>query len=207
MSIKSHVMTRVIDQFHHPRGLYGRIAGRIMATRETNVARNHWIPEILHPPAGARILEIGHGPGLAIEALVPHLNRGTITGLEISELMSKTAARRNKAAVDSAVVDFRVGDSANPPTDLTGFDIIYAVNASMFWPEPADAIAELVSRLKPGGEIVFVYMPPPTSTETADAISAETAEKFATAGLIQIDRDEFRHKPTAIATRGTRPEQ
>ncbi len=203
MSIKSHVRTRVIDQFHHPRGLYGRIAGRIMATRETNVARNQWIAEILDPPAGARILEIGHGPGIAIEALVPHLDGGHITGLEISELMSSTAARRNKDAVARGDVDFRVGDSASPPADLTDLDIIYAVNAAMFWTAPAEAIAELISRLSPGGELVFVFMPPPTSTESAETVAALTAEQFAAAGLIDIRHQEMDYEPKAIATRAT----
>jgi SAM-dependent methyltransferase len=207
MSVRSHVMTRVIDQFHHPRGIYGRIAGQIMATRDTNVARNEWIAEILDPPSGARNLEIGHGPGIAIEALVPRLVGGHITGLEISELMSRAAAKRNDQAIARGIVDFRVGDSVNPPTDLSGFDVIYAVNASMFWTDPVAAITELTSRLNPGGEIVFVYMPPPTSSDSAAAIAAETAELFATAaGLIDIRHDETSFEPTAIATRGTRPE-
>ncbi len=205
MSIKSYVMARVIDQFHHPRGMYGRVAGRIMATRDTNVARNHWIAEIIGPPAGVSILEIGHGPGLAIEALLPSLDGGHITGLEISDLMSRSAAKRNKDAVERGDVDFRVGDSANPPPELTGYDIIYAVNASMFWPEPLVAITELASRLSTGGEMVFVYMPPPTSTDSAQAVAAETAEHFAAAGLTNIGHDEMSFDPIAIATRGTRP--
>lgn len=204
MSIKSHATTRVIDQFHHPRGFYGRIAGRIMTTRDTNVARNQWVAEILHPDPGDRILEIGHGPGLAIAALVPCLRGGHLTGLEISELMSRSAARRNRRAVSAGVVDFRVGDSGCPPTDLDGFDMIYAVNATMFWTEPAVAIAELGSRLAPGGEMVFVYMPPPTSTMSAEDFAADTGGHFAATGLTNVSHERFDHQPAAIATRGRR---
>ena len=205
MSIESQLKSRVIDQFGHPRGLYGRIAGRIMSTRDTNVARNQWIAEVLQPPAGSQILEIGHGPGLAIEALLPRLVGGHITGLEISELMSRSAARRNEAAIADGTAEFRIGDSADPPTDLRDFDLILAVNATMFWTDPAAAVHELVSRLSPGGDIVFVYMPPPTSTETAEAVAASTAELFSTAGLVDIRHHDMDYEPKTIATRATRP--
>ncbi len=204
MSIKTHVFDRVVEQFHHPRGLYGRVAGRIMATRESNVSRNRWIAGILRPAPGARILEIGHGPGVAIEALVPHLDGGHLTGLEISELMSRSAARRNKRAVASGVVDFRVGDSADPPDDLRDFDLIYAVNASMFWADPAAAVDELASRLAPGGELVFAFMPPPTSTSSAEEVADYTGQLFARVGLTDIRHEEMNSEPPTIATRGTR---
>jgi len=204
MNIKAQLTSRVVLQFRHPRGPYGRIAGRIMSTRDTNVARNRWIAEILQPPAGAQILEIGHGPGLAIQALLPRLDGGHVTGLEISELMSRSAARRNKAAVASGRVDFRIGDSADPPADLTEFDLIFAVNATMFWTDPVAAVAELQTRLTPGGEIVFVYMPPPTSTEPAEAVAARTAELFTAAGLVAVEHQDMDYEPKAIATRATR---
>ena len=130
MSIKQRIRNNVIAQFSNPRGTYGRIAGRIMSTRQTNVTRNAWIAEILNPPPGAHILEIGHGPGLAIEHLVPTIGDGHITGLELSPLMSQTAARRNRDAVRTGVVDFRIGDSSNPPPDLHSLDIIFGVNSS-----------------------------------------------------------------------------
>ncbi len=205
MSIASHLRQQVIHQFHHPRGIYGRIAGRIMSTRQSNVERNRWIAEILRPPAQARILEIGHGPGLAIEDLAPQLQDGHITGLEISSLMSRTASRRNRAQERAGRVDFRIGDSANPPPDLTGFDLIYGVNATMFWPDPESAIDALISRLQPGGELVFVYRPPPTATEHAETVAGETRDLFAAAGLVDISHDTMHSRPATIATRGRRP--
>ena len=205
MFITSHLRQQVTNQFHHPRGVYGRVAGRIMARRQSNVARNQWIAEILDPPPGARILEIGHGPGLAIESLASRLDDGHIIGLEISSLMSRAASRRNRAHERDSRVEFRVGDSANPPSDLTGFDLIYGVNATMFWSDPEAAITTLISRLKPGGELVFTYMPPPTATESADDVAAGTRDLFAAAGLVDLSHDTMHGQPTAIATRGRRP--
>ncbi len=186
MTSKDRIRHHIIRQFSHPQGIYGRIAGRIMSSRGTNIARNEWVAEILDPPIGAHILEIGHGPGLAIENLSVKLRGGHVTGLELSELMSRAAARRNRAAVQNGSVDFRVGDSANPPDDLRDLDVIYGINATMFWADPRAAIAELTTRLKPGGQLLVAYMPPPTATEPADVVAKALHEWFETAGLTQI---------------------
>lgn len=199
------IKERVVANFHHPKGVYGWIAGRIMSTRETNVARNRWVADMLDPKPDAYICEIGHGPGIAIEHLWPTLTTGRIVGVEISEQMSRTAARRNKAGVRAGRVEFRVADSASLPTDLDQFDLIFGVNASMFWPDTQSAVNGLVERLAPGGELVLVFMSPPTSDQSADSVAAEYARHFTTAGLTEVRQDAMDHQPPAIATRGRRP--
>jgi SAM-dependent methyltransferase len=198
--IKEHI----IENFRHPRGLYGRIAGRIMSTRDSNVRRNIWVADVLAPAPDARICEIGHGPGIAIEHLWTKLTTGHIVGVEISELMSRTAARRNRAGVQDGKVDFRVADSAGLPSDLDGFDLIFGVNASMFWADTQAAIDGLVERLAPAGELVLVFMPPPTSDESAASVAAAYARHFVTAGLIDVRHEEMDYIPPAMATRGRR---
>ena len=198
------IKDRVIANFHHPKGVFGRIAGRIMSTRDTNVARNRWIADLLDPAPDAYICEIGHGPGIAIENIWPRLTTGRIVGVEISELMSRTAARRNSAGVAAERVEFRVADSAALPADLDQFDLIFGVNASMFWPDTQTAIDNLVARLAPGGELVLVFMTPPTSDQTAESVAAEYATQFRSAGLTDIRHDEMETPASAIATRGRR---
>ncbi|GJM39013.1 MAG: hypothetical protein DHS20C19_23800 [Acidimicrobiales bacterium] len=198
------IKERVIANFPHPKGVYGRIAGRIMSSRDSNVARNHWVAEILEPSPDASICEIGHGPGLAIEHLWPRLTTGHIVGVEVSELMSRTAARRNRAGVRAGRVDFRVADSASLPADLDDFDLIFGVNASMFWPDPEAAVNELAKRLAPDGELVLVFMPPPTSDQSAASVAAGYAEQFAAAGLVDVQHDQMDYEPPAVATRGRR---
>lgn len=199
------IKERVIANFRHPKGIYGAIAGRIMATRDSNVARNRWIADLLDPSPDALICEIGHGPGLAIEHLWPRLTTGRIVGVEISELMSRTAERRNKGGVDAGRVEFRVADSSSLPTDLHGFDLILGVNASMFWTDTQASIDSLIERLAPGGELTLVYMPPPTADRTAASVAAEYARHFVASGLVELRHDEMDFDPPAIATRGRRP--
>ena len=176
-----------------------------MATRDTNVQRNISVADMLAPAPNARICEIGHGPGIAIEHLWPRLKTGRIVGVEISESMSRTASRRNRAGVRAGKVEFRVADSGALPSDLHGFELIFGVNASMFWTDTQAAIDGLVERLAPAGELVLVFMPPPTSDASAASVAAAYAHHFTTAGLIEVRHVEMDYTPPAIATRGRRP--
>ena len=144
------------------------------------------------------------GPGLAIEGIWPQLTSGHDVGLELSPLMSNTARERNQAGVDAGRVSFRIGDAQRLPYDLAGFDLIFGVNVSMFWPDPAATIADLATRLEPGGRLTISYMPPPTSDNSADAIGAELLGHFITAGLIDVATDVFDFDPPAVAATGYR---
>jgi SAM-dependent methyltransferase len=199
------IKQRVIQQFQHPRGLLGRLAGRVMATRSTNVERNRWIAAKLDPAPDARILEIGHGPGLAIAELWPRLTNGHIDAVEVSDLMSRTAARRNRAGVDAGRIRFHVADAQQLPAPLDGYDIIFGVNVSMFWNDPSATTAHLADRLAPGGELVLVYMPPPTSDTSADAMAAKLETLFDGIALTQVHHDTVPFEPPAVAVHGRRP--
>lgn len=59
----------VWSQFGRPRGLLGRLAGRIMASRGSNLARNQWAVELLEVRPDDRILEVGFGPGVAVAVI------------------------------------------------------------------------------------------------------------------------------------------
>ncbi len=198
------IKTQLIKQFSNPHGPLGRVAGHIMATRDTNVARNAWVAELLDPTPDAQILEIGHGPGLAIEALWPRLTTGHLYGLEVSELMSRTAQQRNEAGIEAGRLTFRLGDAQRLPEDLRDFDLIFGVNVSMFWTDRAATIAALADRLQPGARLTLAYMPPPTSDGTADGMARELADDFDAAALVDVRVDTFDYEPPAVAVTGHR---
>jgi hypothetical protein len=75
----------------------------------------------------------------------------------------------------------------------------------MFWPETRVAIDGLVDHLNPDGELVLVYMPPPTSDVPASAVATEYAAHFANAGLTAIHHSTMDFDPPAVATHGRRP--
>ena len=74
MTIKTHLY----DQFREPRGPLGVLAGRIMSKRSSNRERSAWTVDLLDVQPDDRILELGYGPGLGLEAaLGPPVDRTT----------------------------------------------------------------------------------------------------------------------------------
>ena len=118
--------------------------------------------------------------------------------------MTTTARDRNQAGVDTGRVSLRVGDAQHLPDDLDGFDLIFGVNVSMFWTDPAATITQLAARLEPGGRLTLSYMPPPTSDDSAETIGAELLGHFAQAGLIGGETATFDFDPPAVAITGFR---
>jgi ubiquinone/menaquinone biosynthesis C-methylase UbiE len=136
-----------------PRGAMGVVMGWFM--EGSNAAQNRATVEALEPPDGGSVLEIGFGPGHALELLAKRRPLGLIAGVDHSELMVKTARRRLDRARGAAALDLRLADAGQLPFPDECFDLAYAVNAYHQWPDKPSALAEIVGVLKPGGELVL----------------------------------------------------
>ena len=84
----------LIRQFGHPRGPVGALAGFVMATRLSNRARNAWAVSLLDAVESTHVLEIGCGPGLALETLSRAAPQAHLVGVDHSVLMVAHARRR-----------------------------------------------------------------------------------------------------------------
>src|SRR3712207_3048662 len=84
------------EHFMHPEGFRGRVAGWIMGRRGSNVARNRWVVDLLELGPGDRALEIGCGPGVAVEAALAA--GADVVAVDPSEVMRAMAGRRNPGA-------------------------------------------------------------------------------------------------------------
>src|SRR5688500_7109770 len=104
MKLKQRLIRRLVRQFHQPTGLGGRLAGRVMGHRPSNVERNRWAVELLDVQPNERVLEIGCGPGVAIAALASRVPEGLVVAVDHSEVMISQTRRRNTAAVDAGRV-------------------------------------------------------------------------------------------------------
>lgn len=60
-------------------------------------------------------------------------------GIDHSELMLRSARRRNRGGLARGVVDLRLGSVDELPGFDEPFDKILAVNAAMFWADPSRA--------------------------------------------------------------------
>ena len=196
---------KLFDNFAHPRGPVGRLAGRIMAAKADNIERGRWAVAELAPPADARVLEIGYGPGVTLAHMAERLPSGHLIGVDTSEVMRAQAARRNREAIADGRLEVRVGDAQALDDDLTELDLVYGINVWQFWSDANATVAHLADRLVPGGRLALVYMkPPPSDTTAADAQPLLLAQ-FADAGLVDIEARTMRHEPPAVLVVGRRP--
>jgi SAM-dependent methyltransferase len=173
-------------QFSRPHGPLGWLAGQIMAIE--NRARNAWAVELLAVRAGDRVLEVGFGPGVAVERIAGATGAAFVAGVDHSPVMVDQARRRNAAAVAAGRVELRLGAGDAIAFPDAGFDAVLAVNALHFTPDPAATFGEVRRVLRPGGRLVVVVQPVwlPAGAPVA-ALGQELATHLAIAGFSQID--------------------
>ena len=200
MGLKQKTMKAMVVQFRRPHGLGGRAAGWVMAHRGSNRARNKWAAGLLDVQPEDRVLEIGFGPGIAIEEMARRATRGVVVGLDHSDVMVRQATRRNAAAVRAGRVELRLGSAEDVSAFDEPFDRILAVNSLMFWDDPVARLKELRSLLRPGGRIAIAFQPrgPGSTDETAARAGREIAAHFATAAFTDVRVETLALKPTAV---------
>jgi len=106
--------------------------GWIMAARSSNRIRNIWAVSLLDVQRCDCVLEIGFGPGIAIQEISHIALEGYVCGLDHSVAMLHQATRRNAAAIREGRVDLRLGAVESLPAFEMPFDKILAVNTVVF---------------------------------------------------------------------------
>jgi SAM-dependent methyltransferase len=143
--------------YHHPKGFVGRLAGWKMA--QQHAVENAWTVALLAPRPDDLILEIGFGPGIAIEALAGVVSRGRVVGIDISQTMLAVARKRNAQAVCEGRVELKCGEASHLPFPRDYFDTAFGIHTLYFWPQPLDALREVHRVLKPSGKLVLTILP------------------------------------------------
>jgi ubiquinone/menaquinone biosynthesis C-methylase UbiE len=198
-----------MHQAQKPRGVMGVAMGCLM--QRLNAAQNLATVEALEPRPGAAVLEIGFGPGHALEMLAQRRPLGLVAGVDHSELMVETARRRLERRRGAAALDLRCGEACALPFDDEQFDLVYAVNSYHLWPEKADALAEMTGVLRPGGDLMLSIRDfrmegrfEPAGKGAATAL--EAAERMKDFGL-QVRTREVVHSPkrATFLVRGRKP--
>lgn len=152
------MLQRLIDdQYRHPRGWLGRYIGRSMA--RDHWPENQWTVAALDVQPSDRVLELGFGPGVAIQTLSHRVAQGQISGLDASRTMVRQARRRNWAAVRSGRVTLACGDAARLPFAACSFDKVFGIHTIYFWPDPLAALHETWRVLRPGGLLALTVLP------------------------------------------------
>ena len=180
-----------------PHGAMGVVMGWFLESG--NALQNRATVEALDPPPGAAVLEIGFGPGQALEMLAHTRPLGLVAGVDHSELMVASARRRLDGGRGDAALDLRCAEAGDLPFADETFDLAFAVNSFHQWPDQEGALAEMMGVLKPAGDLVLSirnfrtegrFEPAGKGAETAQ----EAAEMMRELGL-QVRVREIVHSP------------
>ena len=198
----------IVSQFSRPRGGLGHVVGWVMAHRRSNIERNRWTVGLLDLQPDDHVLEIGCGPGIALEAAIATLQGGSITGIDHAAVMLRQAARRNAAALRSGRLALRCRSLEEFATCGTAYSKIFSVNVAQFFPDKVAAFRVLAGALAPDGVIATTYQPRHKGATDDDARSmAESLSKaMAEVGLIKIRTEFLPLRPVgAICVLGAKP--
>ncbi|HWP93914.1 MAG TPA: class I SAM-dependent methyltransferase [Thermodesulfobacteriota bacterium] len=184
-------------QFGQPRGFWGSLAGVIMAY--TNRERNRWVISLLDIKRSNRVLEIGFGPGLAIELISKTALDGFIAGIDHSEVMIRQASKRNAEAIRVGRVDLRLGSVSNFPQFDEPFDRIISINSIQFWDNPVESLKGLWNMLKPGGLIAIALQPrhPGATEEDVRDAGKEISTFLEKSGFSEIRLETKKMRPVS----------
>jgi ubiquinone/menaquinone biosynthesis C-methylase UbiE len=144
-------------QYRRPTGSIGRWIGSKMARQHQ--PENAWTVNLLDVQSTDQVLEIGFGPGIAVEAVAARATKGLVAGIDFSQAMVSAANRRNAAAVRAGKVDLRYGDAAHLPFANDTFDKAFSIHSIYFWPDPIAVLTGIHRVLKPDGLLMLTVLP------------------------------------------------
>jgi ubiquinone/menaquinone biosynthesis C-methylase UbiE len=184
------------------------MAGLVLARRPSNRLRNRWAVDLLELEPTHRVLELGYGPGLAIQLCARRVSLGRVVGVDHSETMLRVATRRNARAVREGRVSLHVAPFEQLPDLGPPFDRIMAVNALHFVDDEPALLESLSHMLAPGGVLAVTHQPRGANATSADAVSLgrQRAVVLERAGLEAVRVESLDLEPVAaVATLGRRP--
>lgn len=137
--------------------------------------RFDWAVAQLRLAGTERVLELGHGHGVALTLVCAAA--GDVTGLDRSATMTAAAAKRNADHVASGRLTLVTGTVEG--ADLgREFDVVFGINVGLFWRGDPAPVRRF---LGPGGRLFVFHQPPPgaVAPDPAPAVERLTAAGFA----------------------------
>jgi ubiquinone/menaquinone biosynthesis C-methylase UbiE len=183
----------LVRMFGRPKGVLGRLGGAIMARVNRDAAAQ--VIEVLDVRPDDKVLEVGFGPGVAVQLLLRRVPAGSVSGVDLSQEMVRQAAARNADALRNRRADLRYGSVERLPFADETFDKALAINSMQAWPDAHAGLREIRRVLKHGGNVALGF------TVNSGQPMEGVMESLAAAGFAQariVDRSKLF---CAIATR------
>jgi ubiquinone/menaquinone biosynthesis C-methylase UbiE len=183
----------LMRMFGRPAGVLGRLGGVIMARMNRDAATQ--IIQMLDIRPDDKLLEVGFGPGVAIQLLLDRVPAGSVAGIDYSQEMVRQASARNAAALRNRRVDLRYGSAERLPFADEAFDKALAINSMQAWPDARAGLREIQRVLKRGGSIALGF------TVNSGQRRESVAELLTAAGFAQPQILDRPNLFCAIATK------
>ncbi len=135
--------SRVYSDFAH---FYDRLWGRVFVDRE------HAVIESLNLRPGQRVLEVGVGTGISLDAYPPYVH---VVGIDPSPDMLEHAKTKIRE-YQLKNVEVSQGDALNLDAPDASFDVVCAFHVITVVPDPVRMMNEMYRVCKPGGRIVII---------------------------------------------------
>ncbi len=176
-------MNMLSKTFSKPKGIFGMIAGYIMAAE--NQTLNQWTIDQLGVTRGDSILEVGFGPGYCMQQMLKRENDIRLDGIDVSETMMKLAAR----SVKSKGVRLMQGNIETFPLSDSFYDKVISVNNYTIWNDQTKGVKQIYRALKPGGKAAITMQPreADASPEKTKSFGKQMIADFKAAGFEDID--------------------
>ena len=111
------------------------------------------LPHIFKLQGHEHLLDVAAGTGIAATAIAPHLPRGKVTGIDLSEgMLAQARAHAQSQALDN--IELHSMDMQNIDFDNAHFDAANCSFGLFFLPDMTSLLQHIASKVKTGGQVV-----------------------------------------------------
>ena len=153
MELMGRVKEFIDNQYRTPKGLIGTYIGEKMVWQHK--PETLWTIELLNIQQGESVLELGCGSGYAMKLILEADNAEKVVGLDLSPAVIRSAAIRNKKALQDEKAKLVQGNVKSLPFEDNQFEKVFSIHTLYFWDELSDTVSEIYRVLKPGGDCII----------------------------------------------------
>lgn len=152
------ILRRFMQHHAHPEGWMGRLVAWRLSRANRQV--NEWTVSLLELTPTDHVLEIGFGPGVALQRIAALVPQGHVAGVDSSPVMQEAATKRNAAEIASGRIELRAGVITALPYPDHHFDKGLAVQVINYLPDLLTGLREWRRVMKPGGRVALFFEAP-----------------------------------------------